>query len=276
VKNVQHKADILIEALTYIKKFRGKIVVIKYGGGAMDEAAAEGSVFEDINMLMALGLQIVLVHGGGPMIDAEMRRQGIPKTLFEGLRVTDAATLKIVEQVLAETNAACVSKLHATGTMAEDCTDSLLAAASADPRLGFVGEITSVDTRLLLAKLAQGVVPVVSSIGHDQSGRVLNINADTVATKVAVALGAEKLTILTNVDGVMRDRQNLISHLSPADAEAFIASGVIVGGMIPKVRACTDAVNGGVGKAHLMNAGTMRALLLEIFTDNGVGTEIVV
>jgi acetylglutamate kinase len=275
MKNLQHKADILIEALEYIKKFRDKVVVIKYGGGAMDDGLPEGSVWEDINLLVHLGLQIVLVHGGGPMIDAAMKRQKIKKKMYEGLRVTDAPTLKIVEQVLGEVNAHCIAKLRATGLEAEDCTDALVATQTADRHLGFVGEITAVHTELIRDKLARGVVPVVSSLGHDGSGQVFNINADTAATKVSVALGAEKLTILTNVDGVMRDGQTLVPHLTPEDAEALISSGVIVGGMIPKVRACTIAVMGGVGKAHLMNAGTMRALLLEIFTDKGVGTEIV-
>jgi acetylglutamate kinase len=275
MKKLQHKAEILIEALEYIKKFRDKIVVIKYGGGAMEDGLPEGSVWEDISTLVNLGLRIVLVHGGGPMIDAELERQGIKKKTFEGLRVTDAATLTVVERVLGEVNLSCIAKLRGTGLEAEDCTDSLVAKENANRHLGYVGEITTIHTELILDKLARGVVPVISSLGHDATGQVFNINADTAATMVSVALGAEKLTILTNVDGVMQGDQALISHLSPEEAEALIASGVIAGGMIPKVRACTIAVMGGVGKAHLMNAGTMRALLLEIFTDSGVGTEIV-
>jgi acetylglutamate kinase len=242
----------------------------------MDDTLQPGSVFEDISMLSQLGLKVVFVHGGGPMIDAEMKRQGIRKTMFEGLRVTDAATMKIVEEVLTTINEDCVSKLQALGLKAENCTAGMFTTRVSNPKLGSVGEIIATNAQLLQEKLDQGIIPVLSSLGQDKkSGDIVNINADTAAAKTAVALRAEKLTILTNVDGVMQDSA-LISHLTPTDAEEYIARGVIEGGMIPKVRACTLAVNGGVGKAHLLNGGTARALLLEIFTDKGVGTEIVV
>jgi acetylglutamate kinase len=233
-----------------------KTVVIKYGGGAMNDRQA-GPVFAAVQGLARLGWKIVLVHGGGPMIDAEMKRQGIPKTTIEGLRVTDAATMKIVEAVLTSVNQDSVAKLKALGLQAENCTPGMFSTQPTKLPLGSVGEIVATNAQLLQAKLGEGIIPVVSSLGKDKkSGHTTNINADTAAAKIAIAMRAEKLTILTNVDGVMRASAP-IPQLSPTEAEEYIASGIIEGGMIPKVRACSEAVQAGVGMAHLMNAATM-------------------
>ncbi len=269
------KADALIEAAKYIKQFEGKIIVIKYGGNAMESRALKVSVFEDISVLTQLGLQIVIVHGGGPRIDAGLKKQGIPRRTIDGLRVTDYATLGVVIQSLKQINRQCVNGLKKIGVRAQDCTSGVLLTKQRDKRLGHVGDIVKVDTLLLLKTLAYGIVPVVSCLGADKQGQAHNINADTAATKIAEALKAEKLTILTNIDGVLDHNGQRIKHVDVKDVEHYIETGVVTGGMIPKVRACAHAASHGVHKAHLLNGTIPRALLLEIYTDEGVGTEFV-
>ena len=274
-EKAKEKADILVEAINYINKFEGKIVVVKYGGNAMENEELKESVFTDISMLSQLGLKIVVVHGGGPDIDAEMKMKKIEKKVIGGLRVTDETTMKVVEKVLKNVNKECVSILKKTGAKAVDCTNNLLWTEMKDERLGFVGEITSVDKQKIFRKLNKGIIPVISSLGKDEkTSHATNINADTAATEIAIALKAEKLTIMTNVDGVLKGGE-LLPHLTLNDVKKYIKSGVISGGMIPKVEACVDAVTHGVKKAHLINGTTKRALLIEIFTEKGVGTEIV-
>lgn len=275
MKAATQKADILIEAIKYIKKFEHKVIVVKYGGNAMENPAIRDSVFEDIAMLWQLGLKIVLVHGAGPKIDQTMARQGLTKQVVHGLRVTDQATLDIVEQVLHEINQDCVKQLEVHHAEARDCTDGVLVTKIIDLALGFVGAIEEIRTDRLLQALEQGSIPVISSIGRDASGQTTNINADTVASAVASALQAEKLTILTDIDAVMDANKERIRHLSIEQAQALMGDGTIHTGMIPKVRACIEAVSRGVTKAHLLNGITPRALLIEIFTDTGIGTEIV-
>jgi acetylglutamate kinase len=269
------KADILLQALKYVTKFEGKIIVIKYGGNAMENEYLQESVFQDISILVRLGLQIVVMHGGGPKIDAELAKQGIKKQTINGLRVTDDKTLKVVMKSLKDINEQCVNGLKVVGLQARDVTPGIFHTKVQHERYGHVGEIIKVNTKQILAALANGVVPVISSLGADESGQSHNINADTAATNVAKALKAEKLTILTNIDGVRDDKGKRITHLSVKDIPRYIEAGVIYGGMIPKVLACADAVNHGVKKAHLLDGTVPRALLLEIFTDVGVGTEIV-
>jgi len=269
------KAEVLIEAAKFIKQFEGKIIVIKYGGNAMESQPLKDSVFEDISVLVQLGLQIVIIHGGGPRIDEELQEQGIKKQFIHGLRVTDDATIKIVTRVLADVNQECVEGLAKIGVRAQDCTKGTLVTKVKSSELGHVGDIVEVGTRLLLKTLAYGVIPVVSSLGEDYKGQLNNINADTAATKIAVALKAEKLTILTDVDNVLDSNHQRVPHLNIKQTEEWIAAGTIVGGMIPKVRACAEAAAHGVEKAHLLNGTIPRALLLEIYTDEGIGTEIV-
>lgn len=275
MQEAAQKADTLLQALKYIKKFEGKIIVIKYGGNAMESGALQSSVFQDISMLARLGLQIVVVHGGGHKIDTELAKKGMKKQTIDGLRVTDDATLKVVIKSLKAVNKECVDGLKKAGTKAQNLTPGVFITKAKSEQFGHVGMILKVNIISLLKPLAYGVVPVISSLGVDENGQSHNINADTAATKIAEALAAEKLTILTNIDGVLDANGKRISHLSVDDIPDYIEKGIIRGGMIPKVWACADAVNHGVKKAHLLDGTVPRALLLEIFTDKGVGTEIV-
>ncbi len=275
IQEATAKADILVEAIKYIKQFEHKIIVVKYGGSAMEDEVLRESVLEDVAMLRQLGLKIVLVHGAGPRIDAETAKQGLHKKVVHGLRVTDEPTLQIVQKVLREINRDCVARLQAHKAQARDCTDGALLTKITDPELGFVGEIVDVQTKSLAQAIDQGIIPVISSIGRDTQGQLTNINADTVATKIAAALQAEKLTILTNVNSVLDANGQRVAHLTTVEAETLIENGTIHTGMIPKVRACIEAAAAGVRKAHLLNGMVPRALLIEIFTDKGIGTEIV-
>ncbi len=275
MKQAMEKAAVLVEAVGYIKKFEGKVVVIKYGGNITANGDISESVFQDISMLSQLGLKIVVVHGGGPKIDEETRKRGLEKKVIDGLRVTDAATIKIVARVLNDINQQCVLSLQKTGAKAEDCTTTMFETKINNPHLGYVGDIVKVNKNLLLQKIEQRIIPVISSLGNDAANQVTNINADTAATKIAIALKAEKLTVLTNVDSVIDSKNRRIRHISVQDVEQYISSGIVHGGMIPKVRACAEAASHGVRKAHLINGTVKRTLLLEIFTDMGIGTEIV-
>jgi acetylglutamate kinase len=275
MKEARQKAEILIQAIRYIKKFKHKTIVIKYGGNAMKDTALKNSVFEDIAMLRSMGVEVVVVHGGGPEIDRRVNEQGLKTKRVEGLRVTDDATLKVVRQVLSDINKECLEHLKNHGAKAEDCTEGLLATEITDPKLGFVGEVTGVNTGFIKEALNRGVIPVISCLGRDNKGKLTNINADTAATHIAQALNAEKLTILTNVDAVLDEDSQPISHLNAEQAQRYIKLGVINQGMTPKIRACINAVESGVRKTHLLNGTTPRALLLEIFTEEGIGTELV-
>jgi len=275
MKDAAKKADILLQALKYIKQFEGKIIVIKYGGNAMENEELQASVFQDISMLARLGLQIVVVHGGGLRIDNELAEKGIPKEMIDGLRVTDDATLRVVIKSLKSVNKECVDGLKKVGVRAQNFTAGMFITKAKESQYGHVGDILKVNSEALLKPLAYGIVPVISSLGEDEYGHPHNINADTAATKIAEALKAEKLTILTNIDGVLDANGKRISHLRVKDIPRYIETGVIRSGMIPKVWACADAVKHGVNKAHLLDGTVPRALLLEIFTDGGVGTEIV-
>lgn len=275
MQQAQEKTATLIQAIKYINKFENKIVVVKYGGNAMKSEALKKSVFEDIAMLWQLGLRIVVVNGGGPKIDLEMERKGLKKQLIHGLRVTNAETLDIVKRTLCDVNQDCVEQLNGQRVKARDCTEEIFLTEIRDKKLGYVGDVIKVQTKKLLDVLGQGIIPVVSSIGRDKSGQLTNINADVAAAAAAIALKAEKLTILTNVDAVADTQGRKISHLSIAQAEKHIKNGTIKGGMIPKVRSCIEAVGGGVKKAHLLNGTMPRTLLLEIFTEEGIGTEVV-
>ena len=270
---IQQKAGILSEALPYIQKYSGKIFVIKYGGNAMTYKEIQKKVMADIALLKHVGINPVIVHGGGPKISKEMQKAHIKPKFVNGLRYTDDKTMGIVKKVSVEINGEIVQMLKTAGCKAEDITSGLVTSKVKDKKLGLVGEIVKVDKGKVLEKIKKGIIPVISPVGYDGSN-YNNINADTVATKVAETIDAEKLTILTNVDGVYENGK-LISHLSIKDANLGIKKGVISKGMIPKVLACVHAVNKGVGKAHLIDGTMEHSLLLEIFTDKGIGTEIV-
>lgn len=268
--NLNEKTNVLIEALPYIRKFKDKIVVVKFGGNAMAELE---HVIEDIVLLSHIGIKPVVVHGGGPEIDAELKKSGIKPKFVNGLRCTDEKVIKIVEKVFKKINSEIVWSLRSHGAKSENA-ERCIKAMQKNRNLRLVGEITSVNRLQLLEMLDFDVIPVISPIGIGNDGKKYNINADTAASHVAVALKAEKLTILTNVDGVAIENKAL-SHIDISHARKEIQKGSISKGMIPKVEACIYAVKNKCPKAHLINGLVPHSLLLEIFTDKGVGTEIV-
>jgi acetylglutamate kinase len=280
------KAAVLVEALPYIQRWQDRVVVVKYGGnalaGAIAEADALASFASDIVLLRSVGIRPVVVHGGGPQIGALLSRLGIGTEFVRGLRVTDAETLDVVRMVLVgKVNRDIVAAINVHGPLAvgvsgEDA--SLLTAKQLNPDLGFVGEVTSVNTEVVTRLIEDELIPVIATIGVDDAGQAYNINADTAAAAIAAALGAEKLVYLTDIDGIRRDvadAESVFSRVSLADVDALIGDGVIAGGMIPKVQACADAVRSGVGVAHILDGRVPRALLLEIFTDEGIGTMVI-
>ncbi len=284
------KASVLVESLPYIRRFWGKVVVVKYGGNVLsakpgedevDEASALASFAEDIVLMRSVGMLPVVVHGGGPQIGALMERVGKEVEFLDGFRVTDAETIDLVRMVLVgKVNRDIVSSINVHGALAvglsgEDA--NLITATARSEALGYVGDVVHVDPVIVHQLLAQGLIPVVATIGTDQSGQAFNINADTAAGALASALEAEKLVFLTDVSGlrsVPEDPATLIHQATVEDLEQLVASGAATGGMIPKVEACARAVRSGVGHAHILDGRTPHALLLEVFTDEGVGTMV--
>lgn len=274
MKDSIEKAHILAEeALPYIQEFKNKIVVIKYGGNAMVNGKLKKSVMKDIALLKHVGINPIIVHGGGPEISKEMKKADIKPKFINGLRYTDKKTMGIVKKVCIKINKEIVDMLKNEKCKAKNLTDNLIKTKIKDKKLGLVGTITKVDKNKISKEIKNGIIPVISPIGYNGKN-YNNINADTVATKIAEAVKAEKLTILTNVDGVY-EKGKLVSHLSIDDAKKGVKKGVINKGMIPKVLACVNAVNKGVKKAHLIDGTFKHSILLEIFTDKGIGTEIV-
>ena len=275
------KSDILIEALPYLQAFRGKVIVAKYGGSAVDNPAAMRGILQDLVFLSAVGIRPVLVHGGGPAITQRLSLAGKRSEFIEGMRVTDGAAMRIVDHALREVNQRLVAQIESLGGHAEGlvASDRIVIAARHPQasRLGFVGVVKAIQTRPIRRVFLRHAIPVVSPVG--QSGRQLyNVNADSVASHVAARLKAEKLVLLTNVQGILRQSQDtasLISTLSGQEAKRLVQRRVIQGGMIPKVTACIDALQHGVKKTHIIDAGIPHAMLLEIFTKQGIGTEIV-
>jgi acetylglutamate kinase len=277
-------AHVLVEALPYIRRFAGKVVVVKYGGNALAGTTGHDAldVFaRDIVLMRLVGLRPVVVHGGGPQISALMDRLGKTPEFRNGLRVTDAETVDIARMVLiGQVNPQLVTAInlhgnYAVGVSGEDA--GLIRAAARDPELGFVGDVAHINPGLLEGLLADEFVPVVATIGTDETGQAYNINADVVAGAIAEALGAEKLVYLTDVEGLRRDVDDpasLIRQTTADELEAMVADGTIAGGMIPKVVSCIQAVRNGVGRAHILDGRIAHVLLLEIFTDAGVGTMV--
>ena len=278
------KAATLVEALPYIRRFRGQVVVVKYGGNALAGASNHQalSLFaEDIVLMRAVGLRPVVVHGGGPQISDLMARLGKETEFRDGLRVTDAETVDIARMVLiGQVNPQIVAAINvhgpvAVGVSGEDA--GLIKAAARNPDLGFVGDVTSINPTILLGLLEDEFVPVVATIGTDDHGQAYNINADTVAGAIAEALGAEKLVYLTDIEGLRRvvdDPGSLIRQTTPDELDGLMADGTIAGGMIPKGESCVHAVRSGVRRAHILDGRIPHVLLLEIFTDEGIGTMI--
>ena len=277
------KAGILIEALPYIQKLYNKTVVIKYGGNAMINEELKHSVMEDVTLLKYVGMHPVVVHGGGPDISAALKAYQIESKFVGGLRVTDAQTMAVAQMVLVgKTNKEIVSLLNQYGGKAVgicgidgsliEC-EPLDKAADGNPvDLGYVGKIVKVNTELLLKLTNDEFIPVIAPIGMDKNGQSYNINADTVAGAVAAAVSAEKLMFLTDVEGVKDTEGNIIYSMSPEKANALIDDGTISGGMIPQVRGCIEAVEQGVKRVHIIDGRILHSILLEIFTDTGIGS----
>jgi acetylglutamate kinase len=277
------RVRILSEALPYIQKFAGRIVVVKYGGAAMKESSLKDKVIRDIVFLTSVGVRLVVVHGGGPEINSWLDKLGIEPQFKHGLRVTDAPTMDVVEMVLVgRVNKELVSLINRAGGSAIGLCgkDANLIKARPEGRegIGFVGEVTSMDVRLLNSLLKEGYIPVVSSVAADENGQAYNINADTVAGELAAALGAEKLILLTDTAGILKDYKDpstLLPRLDIQEARDLIAAGVVGGGMIPKVKCCVRSLAQGVRAAHIIDGRIPHALLLEVFTDVGIGSMIV-
>ena len=275
------KADILIEALPYLQAFRGTVIVAKYGGSAIDNPTAMRGILQDLVFLSAVGIRPILVHGGGPLITRKLSAGGKKSAFIDGIRVTDAETIRVVAEELDEVNQRLVAQIKALGGQAEGIVPRRgVVVAEPHPRaaqLGFVGVVRTIRAEPLRELFGHQAIPVVSPVGAGD-GRVYNINADDVASEVAAHLKAEKLVLLTNVRGILRhagEVESLISTLPVKDAKTLIARGVIQEGMIPKVAACVEALKRGVKKTHIIDAAIPHAMLLEIFTKKGIGTEIV-
>lgn len=280
-EELAQKAEVLVEALPYIKRFYGKTMVLKYGGGAMEAGGLKEAFAQDVALLWYVGIRPVIVHGGGPQIGMLLEKLGITSSFVQGMRVTDPKTMEVVEMVLSKLNKDLVYLINRQGAKAVGLSgkDARLIKAKKmtlkGVDLGLVGEVEEVNAELIEALQKEGFVPVIAPIGVSEGGETYNINADTVAGAVASALKAEKLLLLTDVPGVYGPNNKLIPTLSARDAEALIADGIIEGGMIPKVKCCIDALRMGVKKAHILDGRLPHALLLEVFTDKGIGTEIV-
>jgi acetylglutamate kinase len=272
------KADVLLEALPYIRRFAGKIMVVKYGGHAMEDDQLKESFAQDIALLKYVGMHPVIVHGGGPQIDVAVRAAGITPRFVRGLRVTDDATMEIVEQVLVgKINTELVALLNRHGGRAVGLSgkdgELVVARKRTGDDLGRVGDVVGVNPRVIEA--LDHFLPVIAPTAASPDGETYNINADVVAGKIAEALRAEKLILLTDVDGV-RGRDGELIDLLPADTAAeLIADGTVAGGMIPKIECCLEALRGGVRQAHIVDGRVRHAVLLEVLTNRGVGTEIV-
>ena len=280
----QVKADVLVEALPYIRRFAGKTVVVKYGGNAL-AGASDGDALalfaQDIVLMHAVGMRPVVVHGGGPQISDLMRRLGKETEFRNGLRVTDAETVDIARMVLVgQVNPQLVAAINVHGPLAVGVSGAdagLIVAEARDPELGFVGDVTDVNPTIVNRLLNEELIPVIATIGSDLTGQAYNINADTVAGAIAEALGAEKLVYLTDIEGLRRvvnDATSLIRQTTPDELDMLMADGTIAGGMIPKVESCVHAVRHGVRRAHILDGRIPHVLLLEVFTDAGIGTMV--
>jgi len=276
------KAKVLVEALPYIREFNGTTIVIKYGGSAMADGPVRDTVMQDIALLKFVGLNPVVVHGGGPQIDRMLARLGVEPAFVDGLRVTDAATMEIVEMVLSgKVGKDIAARLQdqGVGSAAVSGRDGgmLRAEPIGDGQLGLVGQIAQVDTSLISTLVQHGFVPVISSVAAGVDGAMYNVNADHAAVAVAVALAAEKLVFMTDVPGIMRDpadAASLISEITVGDLEALVDNGDVTGGMIPKAECAVEATRAGVRNVHILDGRVEHCLLLEIFTRFGLGTMV--
>jgi acetylglutamate kinase len=281
MKDVLAKAHTLMEALPWIKEAWGRTVVIKYGGAAMTDPVLRDQVAADIVLMKLVGVNPVVVHGGGPEISAFMDRLGLPVEFYDGLRVTTPEAMEVVKMVLVgKVNKELVSAINAHGSYAVGLSGedgNLVTATARDERLGRVGDVTAIDTTVVNNLVEDGFIPVIATVAAGDDGGSFNVNADLVAGQLAAALGSDKCLFLTDVDGLYRDfsdKSSLISALTPSQAYDMIANDELEGGMVPKVAACVHALEGGVRRAHILNGTIPHALLLEVYTDEGIGTMI--
>ena len=282
-QKILDKAGVLIEALPYISRFNGNIIVVKYGGSAMLRKELERNVVEDVALLKLIGFRPILVHGGGKKISEWVKRAGIEPKFYNGLRITDADTLEIAHMVLSKANSDLVMMAQSLGVNAVGISGidgGFMTVEKKMPEghdIGFVGEITNVNTKLIMSLLDEDLIPIVYPIGHDENGQFYNINGDHAAAAIAQALVADKLVYLTDTEGVYEqpdDPSSVVSELYIDDAKKLIECGNIRGGMIPKVQNCIDTIEAGVKRVHILDGSLPHSLLLEIFTDRGVGTAI--
>ena len=283
------KADVLVEALPYIQKFRNSLMVVKFGGSAMEDPVLVRGVMKDIVMLEAIGVRPVVVHGGGKAISAELKRQGIPVKFVNGLRYTCDKTIKIVDDVLhnevnrnllalGESCGGRMQGLSGKSILKAKKTLSVNPATGEGEDVGFVGEVTGVNTTPIFEALEAGLIPVVTPLGTGIDGNTYNINADTAACKIAEALHARKLVFMSDVPGILadcNDESSVIATICTVDIDKLIKEGVLSGGMLPKIASCVSALDSGINKVHMIDGRQKHSLLLEIFTSNGVGTQIV-
>ncbi|MGI6235934.1 MAG: acetylglutamate kinase [Candidatus Excrementavichristensenella sp.] len=275
------RAEVLTQALPYIRRYSGRTVVIKYGGNAMVNQQLKHQVMEDIVLLWLIGVKVVLVHGGGPEINDAMTKFGKKPAFVEGLRVTDRETVDIVQMVLAgKINKTLVNLLEMEGGRAMGISGidgRLIEAKVKDKRLGYVGEITRINIKPVQDLLEKGYIPVISTLGCDREGNTYNINGDTAAGRVAGALNAERLIMLTDIAGILRDKDDLstlIPELTVEEAKALCKKGVVSGGMVPKIQCCIDAIESGVRKVIIMDGRIPHSILMELLTDEGAGTMV--
>lgn len=279
LKNHVKTAEIILSALPYIQKFRDEIFVVKYGGAAQSDAKLKENFARDVVLLCLVGIKIVIIHGGGKKINSFLDRLGIKSEFKNGLRITNADTMEIVEMTLSGLiNKEITALLNKHGARAVGISgkdDFLLKARSLDGgKYGFVGEITEVKAKVIENLLSSGIIPVIAPIAVGETGETFNINADLCASKIAASLGAKKAIFLTDTDGVLNKDGILLSKLDANSLSSLIADGTINGGMIPKIEACLECVNSGVGAAHIINGKIPHSLLLELFTDDGIGSVI--
>ncbi len=284
IDTLLQKAEVLIEALPYIQRFNRKIIVVKYGGSAMSNEELQKNVIKDVTLLKLVGFKPIIVHGGGKEISRWVEKTGKEAKFVNGLRVTDAETMEIAEMVLGKVNKNLVSMVQELGVKAVGISGKDGGLFQVEKKysngedIGFVGEITKVDPKVLYDLLEKDFLPIVSPIGLDENYQTYNINADDAACAVATAVGAEKLAFLTDIEGLYRDindKSSFISRLTVSQAEELLDSGFIGGGMLPKLTNCINAIKNGVNRVHILDGRTAHCLLLEIFTHEGIGTAII-
>lgn len=276
---INEKASVLVEAMPYIKKYQDKVLVIKYGGNAMINEELKTSVMRDIVLLRQVGVNVVLVHGGGPEINQALKAMGIESKFINGLRYTDKETVEVVRMVLAgKVNKALVNEIERCGGKAIGLCGidgHMLKCTAADPALGYVGKITDVNISVVTDCMNAGYIPVISTVGYDDEGNIYNINADTVASVISGALGAESLILMTDIKGLLEnkdDENTLIKKVFVSDIPAYVKQGIISGGMIPKIECCKEAIRRGVKRVFMTDGRVDHSILLELLSDEGMGT----